>query len=118
MSNESPASPRRGVLAQLSDDFKSFAVRRAFGEPVQVGDEQVIPVALVQCGFGGGGSGDDGGGGGGGIVLPVGVLASGENGRVDFRPNPVALLAVMVPLVWASGRAAARIIAALRGHRR
>ncbi|WP_336710814.1 hypothetical protein [Arthrobacter sp. USHLN218] len=119
MSNDSSAAApgqRRSILSMLSEDFKSFAWRRSFGDPVQVGDQQVIPVALVKVGFGGGGSGNDGGGGGGGAVLPVGILAADESGRATFVPNPIAVLAVMIPLVWASGHAVARIISAARNR--
>lgn len=128
----SPHTPL-SLAAQLAEQFKSFGVARAFGEPVRLGDETVVPVALVQYGFGGGsghdsadaggedaadagGAGRKGdrqaeatGGGGGGIVIPVGVLARGRNGRAVFRPNPLAVLVCLAPVLWAGGHAVARV---------
>jgi len=89
------------IVTSLAESFKTMAVARAYGEPVKVGSETLVPVALVQAGFGGGGDADgDGGGGGGGLVLPLGVYAGKDGGPAVFRPNPVALIAVMTPLAW------------------
>lgn len=87
------------IVASLSESFKSMAVTRAYGEPVKVGSETLVPVALVQAGFGGGGDAD-GDGGGGGLVLPLGVYAAADGSPAVFRPNPMALVAVMTPLAW------------------
>jgi uncharacterized spore protein YtfJ len=76
---------------------------------VQVGGEELIPVALVSFGFGGGSAAASGdapagaGGGGGGLVLPLGVYSRSQSGRVVFRPNPIAVLAGLVPVVCAVG---------------
>ena len=48
-----------------------------------------------------GGKENAAGGGGGGFVLPLGVYCRGRNGRVTFRPNSIAVLAGLVPLVCA-----------------
>ncbi len=121
--NSASASPtpaaepakRTNVIVAIADKVTSFGVRRAYGEPVQVGSEQVVPVALVQFGFGGGESeSGEGGGGGGGMVLPVGVLAPDSQGKASFRPNPLALLVCTVPLVWSAGHAVARVVKACR----
>ncbi|MDN4644374.1 hypothetical protein [Arthrobacter sp. PsM3] len=56
------------------------------------------------------------GGGGGGFVLPLGVYCRGRNGRVAFRPNSIAVLAGLVPLVCAVGIAVRGALRAL--HRR
>ncbi|HEX2247771.1 MAG TPA: hypothetical protein VHH13_09505 [Arthrobacter sp.] len=106
---------RTNVVVAIADKVTSFGVRRAYGDPVQVGSEQVVPVALVQFGFGGGGSETgEGGGGGGGMVLPVGMLAPDSQGKASFRPNPLALLVCTVPLVWSAGHAVARVVKACR----
>jgi uncharacterized spore protein YtfJ len=127
------------LAVQLAEHFRAFGVARAYGEPVRLGDETVVPVALVQYGFGGGGGqgyshgggeaadedapdasessrqgGEGGGGGGGGIVIPVGVLARGRSGRAVFRPNPLAALLCLAPVLWAGGHAVARVARALR----
>ena len=89
------------IVTSLSESFRTMAVARAYGEPVKVGSETLMPVALVQAGFGGGGDADgEGGGGGGGMVLPLGVYAAKDGAPAVFRPNPVALIAVMTPLAW------------------
>ncbi len=44
------------LVAGLADSFRSFGVARAYGDPVSIGDQTVIPVALVHYGFGGGGT--------------------------------------------------------------
>ena len=102
----------------------------AFGEPVTVGGQEVVPAALVIFGFGGGGGsgkwpehqsvpqgeGEGSGGGGGGYVLPIGAYVSGPDG-LRFRPNLVAMVIVSVPLVSAAGWALARIITAAKPRR-
>ncbi|NKX53176.1 spore germination protein GerW family protein [Arthrobacter mobilis] len=113
------------LAVQLAEQFKAFGVAKAFGEPVRLGDETVVPVAVVQYGFGGGGGHHDGaaaesggvrqeGGGGGGVIVPVGVLARNRDGRAVFRPNPVAVLACLVPVLWAGGHAVSRVVRTFR----
>lgn len=125
------------ALSSLAETFKNVGVSRAYGPAVTVDGEELIPVALVSFGFGGGQSADGGdavagnaagsapmdgskenaaGGGGGGLVLPLGVYCRGRNGRVAFRPNSIAVLAGLVPLVCAVGIAVRGALRAL--HRR
>ena len=93
---------------------------RAYGAPVRLGDgEEFVPVALVSFGFGGGSDAEpDGGGasggGGGGVVFPLGVYSRGSRGNPVFRPNTIALLAGLVPLVCATGFAVRGALRALR----
>lgn len=103
------------TFGSLLDLFKNLAVSRAYGEPVNIGGQTVVPVALVSFGFGGGTESDQGGsgGGGGGTVIPLGVYTS-VNGRTVFQPNTIATLACMVPLVAAAGTAVRRAIKAAR----
>lgn len=131
------------ALSSLAETFKNVGVSRAYGPAVTVNGEELIPVALVSFGFGGGqsaGGGDTGGGetgggnagggnaamiggqdsaaggGGGGFVLPLGVYCRGRNGNVAFRPNSIAVLAGLVPLVCAVGIAVRGALRTL--HRR
>ncbi|MFD1211820.1 hypothetical protein ACFQ36_07180 [Arthrobacter sp. GCM10027362] len=118
------------VVVQLAEQFRTFGVAKAFGDPVRVGEETVVPVALVQYGFGGGSGADpkggrkagrrsgESGGGGGGVVIPLGVLARGRNGRAVFRPNPLAVLVCLVPVVSAFGHAVTRVVRASEAGRR
>ncbi|MDQ1621808.1 MAG: hypothetical protein QOH19_226, partial [Actinomycetota bacterium] len=97
------------AFSSLVETFKNVGVSKAYGPAVQVAGEELIPVALVSFGFGGGSDPEAGdgkgaaGGGGGGFVLPLGVYCRGRGGHVVFRPNTIALLAGMVPLVYAVG---------------
>lgn len=107
------------ALASLAEAFKNVGVSRAYGAAVQVDGEELIPVALVSFGFGGGseaGNDADGGagGGGGGFVLPLGVYCRGGGGHVVFRPNTLALLAGLTPLVWAVGYSVRGVIRTVR----
>lgn len=98
----------------LIEAFKNVGVSRAYGSPVQLGGEEIIPVALVSFGFGGGGeAGPDGasGGGGGGMVLPLGVYRN-VGGQVSFRPNTVVALVCLVPVISAVGAAVRKAIRA------
>lgn len=54
------------------------------------------------------------GGGGGGFVLPLGVYCRNGSGHVAFRPNTIALLGTLVPLVCAVGFTARGILRTLR----
>ena len=103
------------TLASLADSFKNMGVTRAYGTPVNVGGEEIIPVALVSFGFGGGTEAEEGasGGGGGGFVVPLGVYRT-VNGKPAFRPNTIAALVCMVPLVSAAGAAVRKAVRAAR----
>ena len=83
---------------------------------MQIEGVTIVPVALVQYGFGGGGEGDESaaaGGGGGGMAIPIGAYVKSA-GAARFEPNVISLLAVGIPFVWVSGKAIARIIRALK----
>jgi uncharacterized spore protein YtfJ len=87
---QEPVATGERIISELLDRVKGSAkVEVVFGEPREIGDKTIIPVAAVAYGFGGGaGTGareDPGGdgvsrsgvgsGGGGGVrVQPVGVL--------------------------------------------
>jgi hypothetical protein len=101
------------TLASLAETFRNMGVSKAYGDPLNVGGEEIIPVALVWFGFGGGSESEGGpsGGGGGGAVLPLGVYRT-VKGRAVFEPNTIATLVCLVPLVSVAGRAVRRAIAA------
>jgi uncharacterized spore protein YtfJ len=101
---------------KLAENAGSIGVRSAYGDPVQIEGVTIVPVALVQYGFGGGGEGDDdgaAGGGGGGMAIPIGAYVK-SGGAARFEPNVISLLAVGIPFVWVAGKAIARIIRALK----
>lgn len=109
--------PKTGqsVPERLAQQLKSLGVARTFGDPVQVGADTVVPVALVQYGFGGGGDAvGAAGGGGGGLAVPLGAYVGRGDGPASFRPNTIALLAVLIPLVWTAGRAVAQVVRTVR----
>ncbi|MGO4859613.1 hypothetical protein [Arthrobacter sp. 2MCAF14] len=102
-------------FSALVEAFKKVGVSRAYGPPLQIGGEELIPVALVSFGFGGGSDGGHAaGGGGGGFVLPVGVYGHNAGGRVTFQPNTVVVLAMLLPLVAAAGLSIRGVVRALR----
>jgi uncharacterized spore protein YtfJ len=103
-------------FSSLVESFKQLGVSRAYGAPLQIGGEELIPVALVSFGFGGGSDGGSAaGGGGGGLVLPVGVYSRNASGRVTFQPNTVVVLAMLLPLVGAVGVSIRGVLRTLRG---
>ncbi|WP_144670082.1 hypothetical protein [Arthrobacter sp. U41] len=114
------------ALSSLAETFKNVGVARAYGPAVTVDGEELVPVALVSFGFGGGGASEAGsniidggqenaaGGGGGGFVLPLGVYSRNAAGQVAFRPNTIALLACLAPLVCAVGYTVRGILRAQR----
>ncbi|ASD22373.1 MULTISPECIES: hypothetical protein [Cryobacterium] len=104
------------LALKLAENARSIGVRSAYGDPVQIEGVTIVPVALVQYGFGGGGEGDESaaaGGGGGGMAIPIGAYVK-SGGAARFEPNVISLLAVGIPFVWVAGKAIARIIRALK----
>ncbi len=86
---QEPALAGQRIVNELAERIKGSAkVEVIYGEPREIGEKTIIPVAVVAYGFGAGagggsgpggdgatGSGGGGGGGGGGVrVHPVGVL--------------------------------------------
>jgi uncharacterized spore protein YtfJ len=99
---------------RIADTLKQFGAQVAYGDEREIEGTTFVPVALVGYGFGGGGDADeDGAGGGGAWAIPVGAYV-GDSLGVRFQANPVALVAVAVPLVWVSGKALARVVKALK----
>jgi uncharacterized spore protein YtfJ len=119
------------LTEKLAASVPSWGAKLAYAETITLGGQEVVPVALVGFGFGGGQGqdideqpeggtapvrrGEGSGGGGGGCAVPIGAYVAGPDG-LTFRPNPVTLLAVAVPLVAAVGWALAQIINASRAH--
>ena len=103
------------LVPEILESLRNSLATTVHGQPVEAGGRTLVPVALVWCGAGGGADHEgSSGGGGGGLAVPLGAYVATDAGPV-FQPNPVALLAVGVPLVGAAGLAAARIVRALRG---
>jgi uncharacterized spore protein YtfJ len=104
----------------LADSVKSSGVKSVYGDPIDLDGITLVPVALVQFGFGAGSEAGNaettdpaGGGGGGGVSIPVGAYVRDRNG-LRFRPNLITLLAVGIPFMWVAGHAWARVIKALK----
>lgn len=99
---------------RIADTLKQFGAQVAYGDEREIEGTTFVPVALVGYGFGGAGDADeDGAGGGGAWAIPVGAYV-GDSLGIRFQPNPIALVAVAVPLVWVSGKALARVFKALK----
>ena len=118
------------LAERLAALVPSWGAKMAYGERTTLGGQELVPVALVVFGFGGGegsgempeggstpaGRGEGSGGGGGGYVVPIGAYVGGPDG-LKFRPNPIAMLMVAIPLVSAVGWAVARISGGASGRR-
>jgi uncharacterized spore protein YtfJ len=98
---------------RIADTLQQFGAHAAYGEQREIEGTTFVPVAIVGYGFGAGGPEEEGGGGGGAWAVPVGAYV-GDSLGIRFQPNPVALAAVAIPLVWVSGKALARIVKALK----
>lgn len=97
-----------------------LGMKLSYGPTQTVDGIELVPVAIVSYGFGAGDGGTQAdpdasgsGGGGGGSSIPVGAYIGGPDG-LRFRPNPIAVMAVAIPLVWVTGKALARILKAAR----
>lgn len=104
------------LVLKLAENAGSIGVKTAYGDPIQVEGITLVPVALVQYGFGGGDAGESAGGaggGGGGMSIPIGAYVK-TGGTVRFDPNVISLLAVGIPFIWVAGHALSRIIRALK----
>ncbi|HEU4808155.1 MAG TPA: hypothetical protein VFT01_07815 [Homoserinimonas sp.] len=104
------------LVEKLADKIpSSLGAKLNYGEPVTLGGVEAVPVSLVWFGFGGGSdeTGQAGGGGGGGVSIPVGVYTGGPDGP-RFRPNPVTLMALLVPVLGIGAPALAKLVRALK----
>jgi hypothetical protein len=107
-------SSRERLTERLAAGVTDRGVKLAVGEKQIVDGVELVPVALVAYGFGAGDTEEYGsGGGGGGSAIPLGAYIGGPDG-VRFRPNPIALLAVSIPVIGTLGWAIAKIVRAAR----
>ena len=102
------------LTEKLAAGVTDRGVKLAVGEKQTVDGVELVPVALVAYGFGAGDTDEYGsGGGGGGSAIPLGAYIGGPD-VVRFRPNPIALLAVSIPVIGTLGWALAKIVRAAR----
>lgn len=108
------------IMENLSERVaNSVGAKVNYGEKIEIGGVDAVPVSLVTFGFGGGtgsngeGAGEGEGGGGGGMSIPIGMFVPGSNGP-RFAPALIPLLAVSIPLTWVAGKALSRVIRALK----
>jgi uncharacterized spore protein YtfJ len=103
------------IVTQIAEKVRPVGVSTNYGEPVEVGDQTLIPVSVSWFGFGGGGDDDDnGGGGGGGLSAPVGAYVRRPGKDLVFEPNLISLIVVSIPLVWVTGRVLRKLVRALK----
>lgn len=84
---------QESIIAESGATRDAISVKRVFGDPYQLGDRTVIPVAAVSGGAGGGsgesneedGAGQGFGSGFGIIARPVGVYEVTDRG-VEWKP--------------------------------
>jgi hypothetical protein len=103
------------IVTQIADKVRPMGVSTNYGDPVEVGDNTIIPVSMGWFGFGGGGDDDENGGGGGGSVsIPLGAYIRKPGKDMEFEPNLVALVAVSIPMVWVAGTVLRKLIKVLK----
>ena len=121
------------LVETVGNIVSKLGIKAAYGDPVTLDGVEIVPVAASYFGFGAGsdtsasnadadtgtddadtaGSAGGSGGGGGGATFPIGAYVTGVDGPT-FRPNIVALLAVLIPLTWVGGKALTAIIKAAK----
>ncbi len=106
------------LALKLADNARAQGVQSVYGDPIHIDGVTIVPVAIVQYGFGGGGDDSDSaaassGGGGGGASIPVGAYVK-RGDQVRFEPNIISLIAVSIPFVCVAGMAISRIIRAAK----
>lgn len=110
------------VSVEIAKNLVKTGVKSTYGDPIQLDDATVIPVASHGFVFGSSegklsdAAGDDGAGknaGGGGVSIPLGAYVK-RGHDLRFEPNLTVLLLVGVPFICVAGKALARIIRALK----
>jgi hypothetical protein len=103
------------IVSQIADKVRPIGVSTNYGEPVEVGDQTLIPVSIAWFGFGGGGDDENGGGGGGGgTSIPVGAYVRRPGKDLEFEPNLISLLAVSIPVIWVTGTVLRKLVRVLK----
>ncbi|WP_144764313.1 hypothetical protein [Curtobacterium sp. 9128] len=102
------------IVTQIADKVRPIGVSTNYGDPVEVGDQTLIPVSLGWFGFGGAGDDASGGGGAGGVAVPIGAYVRRPGKDLEFEPNLIALMAVSIPLVWTTGTVLRKLVRVLK----
>ena len=112
-------NPPQGAITQgLAAGVPNRGITLAVGESHKVDGVELVPVAFVSYGFG---ALDESarlgsGGGGGGVAIPLGAYAV-KHGALQFRPNTIAVLSLLIPIIGALGLSISMIIKALKHSR-
>jgi len=111
-------SPPGAITQGLADGVPNRGITLAVGEPRTVDGVELLPVAFVSYGFGAldQSARFGSGGGGGGVAIPLGVYAVTE-GTLEFRPNTIAVLSMLIPIIGTLGLSVSMIIKALKRPR-
>ena len=110
--------PADAITQGLAAGVPQRGITLAIGETRKVDGVDLVPVAFVSYGFG---ALDESarygsGGGAGGVAIPLGAYAV-EDGALKFRPNTIALLSLLIPVIGMLGLSISMIIKALKHSR-
>jgi hypothetical protein len=112
-------SPPPGAITQgLAAGVPNRGITLAVGDLRTIDGIELLPVAFVSYGFG---ALDESarygsGGGAGGVAIPLGAYAV-KDGVLQFRPNTIALLSLLIPIIGVLGLSISMIIKALKRSR-
>lgn len=112
-----PTDTATTTSQRLAAGVPDRGISLAYGQVRTVGGVELVPVAFVTYGFGAlDESGRYGaGGGGGGVAIPLGAYGV-RDGELQFRPNTVALLSLLIPIIGSLGLAIAKVVKAAKGR--